>query len=184
MMSLLKSCGVVITSVNKRFYRFLRRSPFKRFVKSWREESVSLTLTMAVFVAFLSIGIWHNTMDESDHHTIVDIIYFWVVSFTTVGFGDIGHSIEFEIRHAYELTAYRVFGLSLVAAIIDSVIECIESRQKSIAREMELYQRKILEKIQLAVRNSIPKEARCSVANGVKYIGFSVTPVTTDVDLL
>ena len=64
-------------------------------------------LTLCVFMGYLSLGIWHDTMGDSDHHTLVDILYFWIVSFTTVGFGDVGHPLEFEIEHAYELTAYR-----------------------------------------------------------------------------
>ena len=93
------------------------------------------------------MGIWHHTMNNSDNRSIVDIVYFWLVTFTTVGFGDLGHSLEFEIDHAYDLTVYRVFGLSLVAAIIESLQSDISLRKEWLQMEALEQQKKFMEKI-------------------------------------
>ena len=52
---------------------------------------------------------------------MVDTFYFWLVTFTTVGFGDVHFPLEVEIDHFYELLLYRVCGLSFLAAIIESI---------------------------------------------------------------
>ena len=62
--------------------------------------------------------------------------------------------LEFEIEHAYELTVYRVFGLSLVAAIIDSICSCITLHGKSLKKDTARYQRKLLDTLRARVGNS------------------------------
>ena len=153
MMSLLQSCGVAITWINKRFYRFVRHYLLSGR-KRWSEESISLLLTMVVLIAYLALGICHDKMSESDDHSLADIVYFWMVSFTTVGFGDIGHSLDYEIKHAYELTVYRVFGLSLVAAIIDTILSYCNLQKEILKHEKQVYQRKMLRRIRAAMVNS------------------------------
>ena len=61
--------------------------------------------------------------------SMVDTLYFWLVTFTTVGFGDIHFPLEVEIEHFYELLLYRVFGLSFLAAIIESIDIYIKYRK-------------------------------------------------------
>ena len=147
MMSLLKSCGTILTNINKRFYRFIRTYLRCPGISCWSDEFLSVISMTFLFVCYLSLGIWHDTLDSSDDHSIVDIIYFWIVSFTTVGFGDIGHPLEFEIEHAYELTVYRVFGQSLVAAIIDSIQAYIALREETLRNETAEQHKKLLEKL-------------------------------------
>ena len=153
MMSLLRSCGAILTALNKRFYRSVRHYLF-RGVKGWSEELLSVVSMTFLFIVYLSLGIWHDSLDRSDNRSIVDVIYYWVVSFTTVGFGDIVHSVEFEIEHAYELTVYRVFGLSLVAAIIESLQSYIELRKEKLQVDALERQKKILEKIHSSMVSS------------------------------
>ena len=112
-----------------------------------------------LFIGFLACGILHDSMTKREKHSLVDITYFWIVSLTTVGFGDISHSLEFEIEHAYELTIYRVFGLSLVAGIIESIQAYIALRNETLRREnfekkFQILQRKIIEKALAALPNS------------------------------
>ena len=67
-----------------------------------------------------------------------------------------------------------MFGLSLVAAIIDSIRSCVRLQQKSIRNEMEVCQRMILKKIHMAVVKSVPhktNDKKCSIMNGLKYVG-------------
>ena len=109
-----------------------------------------ITMT-CLFVGYLMLGVWHDSVDEIDNRSLVDIIYFWIVSFTTVGFGDIGHSLDFEIEHAYELTVYRLFGLSMVAAIIDSIRAYISLRKEILHNETIEKQRKLFQKINTAM---------------------------------
>ena len=59
----------------------------------------------------------------------VDTFYFWLVAFTTVGFGDVHFPLEVEIDHFYELVLYRVFGLSFLAGIMESIHEYIKYRK-------------------------------------------------------
>ena len=53
---------------------------------------------------------------------ILDSIYFWVVTFTTVGLGDVLMSEKYQL-HEYmaPLVVYRTFGLALLAGFIDSL---------------------------------------------------------------
>ena len=64
--------------------------------------------------------------------------------------------MEFEIEHAYELTVYRVFGLSLVAGIIDSIQTYISFREetlknKTLDQKLQIIQNKVLEKVHAAM---------------------------------
>ena len=45
----------------------------------------------------------------------LDIVYYWIVTFTTVGLGDITYPLEKEVEFFVEHVVYRVFGLSLLA---------------------------------------------------------------------
>ena len=86
-------------------------------------------------------------MNNSDNRPIVDIVYFWITTFTTVGFGDLGHSLQFEIDHAYDLTVYRLFGLSMVAAIIESLTSLIALRKEKLHYEAVERKKKMMMKI-------------------------------------
>ena len=146
MMSLLRSCGGILTSINKRFNRFVRMYLCLE-MDYWSEELLSFVSMVFLFIFYLSLGIWHDILEKGDSHSIVDIIYFWLVTFTTVGFGDIGPSLEFEIEHAYELTVYRIFGLSLVAAVIESLQSYLVLRKNTLQIEASERQKIIIAKL-------------------------------------
>ena len=154
MMSLLKSCGAIITSINKRFNKFVRRY-LCLGIKCWSEELLSVISTTLLFLVYLSLCVWHDTTRHHDtNHSIVDNVYFWIVSFTTVGFGDVGHSLQFEVEHVYELTMYRVFGLSLLAAVIKSLQSYIVVRKRTLQDEAVQRQRVILQKLHSSLLDS------------------------------
>ena len=78
-----------------------------------------------------------------------EAVYFSMVTFTTVGFGDIHLPLEVEVEHFYELVVYRVFGLSVVAAIIESVLQYIKFRKRLLLRN----KRENLERISMYLQN-------------------------------
>ena len=53
--------------------------------------------------------------------SVVDSIYFWIVTFTTVGFGDLLQDPEVKDLYMPALVIYRTFGLALLAGVIDSL---------------------------------------------------------------
>lgn len=54
---------------------------------------------------------------------LIDSIYFWIVTFTTVGFGDIVISVDDQENFLMAcLVVYRTFGLALLAGLIDSLV--------------------------------------------------------------
>ena len=99
-------------------------------------ESLS-TLTMV----FLVIGYLHiaiaSTMRTHDWE-YMDALYFWMVTLTTVGFGD----MNIPIREHGGWFPYRLGGLALIAGLIDSLSSWMKSRKvalekvKSIARKI------------------------------------------------
>ena len=55
-------------------------------------DVASMTVLFMLFMVFVVL---HDKNIDSTHSwTIVDTVYFWIVSFTTVGFGDIHFSLE------------------------------------------------------------------------------------------
>ena len=121
MMTLLRSCGKILMLANKKVYTVIRkRILFDRRYAS--DELISVITLCVMFGLFMVLVVWHDkNISEVKHWSMVDTIYFWLVTFTTVGFGDIHFPLKVEIEHFYELLLYRVFGLSFLAAIIESI---------------------------------------------------------------
>ena len=64
--------------------------------------------------------------------TFIDSIYFWFVTFTTVGFGDVIEPLESEVDYVIPLVLYRIFGLTLLAGVIDSMVAWLKVRKKAL----------------------------------------------------
>ena len=57
------------------------------------DEFLSIATMTLLFICYLTMGILHDSSDDGEGHSLVDITYFWIVSLTTVGFGDVKHSL-------------------------------------------------------------------------------------------
>ena len=83
-----------------------------------------------LFIGYVAIGCLLGT-GLSDL-TLFESIYFWIVTFTTVGFGDITTPLDVQVDWAIPLMAYRIFGLAMLAGVIDSLIEYIDTRKEQV----------------------------------------------------
>ena len=92
-----------------------------------------------IFLLFMLLVVWHDQeMEEVARWSLVDTCYFWLVTFTTVGFGDVHFPLEVEVQHFYELVVYRVFGLSFLAGIIESVFQYLNFRKGLLLKKEKL----------------------------------------------
>ena len=155
MMSLLKSIGTILTATNKKVYSAISKYLFKdKRVVSVELMSVCSITTM--FLIFMLLVIWHDQeIDGSEHWKLVDTIYYWIVTFTTVGFGDVHFSLEEEINHLYEMLFYRMFGLSFLAGIIDSIQKYMKFRRKMLEHRSKRSFTHIREMIENRLRTSL-----------------------------
>ena len=92
---------------------------------------ISVLSLSIIFLVFMVSVVWHDkNIGEVENWSWIDTFYFWLVTFTTVGFGDVHFPLEVEIDHFYELVLFRVFGLSFLAGIIESINDYIKYRKK------------------------------------------------------
>ena len=135
MMTLLRKCGIIISATNRKFYGLINRY-LCRNKKIVSEELLSAISVIFIFLCYLFTGIWYGKeMAKTIDWSLIDLIYFWIVTFSTVGFGDITHPLEKEIEHCYVYVVYRVFGLAFLAAIIDSIYEYLKLRKEFIGKQ-------------------------------------------------
>ena len=145
MMTLLRSCGKIIMAINKSFYTFIRDRLFrgKEYISDPMISVLSLSI---IFLVFMVLVVWHDkNIGEVENWSWINTFYFWLVTFTTVGFGDVHFPLEVEIDHFYELVLYRVFGLSFLAGIIESINDYIKYRKKVLI--VKRNKKKLLKKI-------------------------------------
>ena len=125
MMTLLRSCGIILMAFNKKIHILICHyfSKEREYVGNQLLEIVSMCF---MFLVFMVLVIWHDkTISQVQDWSMLDTFYFWLVTFTTVGFGDIHFPLQVEIDHFYELVIYRIFGLSFLAGIIESIYNYI-----------------------------------------------------------
>ena len=79
-------------------------------------------------IGYLHIAVG-RTMRQNDW-SYIDALYFWMVTLTTVGFGDLNIPLW---QHA-PFFPYRVFGLALLAGVIDSLSKWMKSRKAALER--------------------------------------------------
>ena len=74
-----------------------------------------------MFGAYLTAGVMFTM--HTEQWDPVDSVYFWIVTFTTVGFGDIVQDSKIQMdEYMPVLLIYRTFGLALLAGVIDSLV--------------------------------------------------------------
>ena len=158
MMTLLKSCGSILTAANKRFYALINRYLFrnKKFIS---EQLMSVISIIFIFFCFMLLVVWHDTSIREVKWSLTDTVYFWIVTFTTVGFGDVAYPLNVEVEHVYELLVYRVFGLSFLAGIIDSIQMYLKYRNVLLKRETRKFSKlkdKLITKTLAGMTEAIP----------------------------
>ena len=124
MLTLLARCGNIFTSVNNHVYSAILRRRQRNNVST---EALSLITMSFIMIAYLHIGVAINIFCY-EGWTYVDSLYFWMVTFTTVGFGDKLLPLDGQIK----LIPYRLFGLSLVAGIIDSLVSWMKKHRAAL----------------------------------------------------
>ena len=93
------------------------------------EELLSAFTILLVVASYIGAGSIFTSMVEG--WFLLDSIYFWVVTFTTVGLGDLLHSDKVYHNYMIPLIVYRTFGLALLAGFIDSLVAWINVRKKA-----------------------------------------------------
>jgi Ion channel. len=69
---------------------------------------------------------------------LFDSIYLWIVTFTTVGFGDVLQPLDVQVDWALPLLVYRIFGLAMLAGVIDSLMDYVDDRKAEVAEKKRL----------------------------------------------
>ena len=90
----------------------------------------------------MSVGCFFNVVH--DDWTIIASVYYWIVTFTTVGFGDIVEPIEVQVNYIVPLELYRIFGLTLLAGVIDSTAAWLKKRKNTFKLRAEKSKSKIV----------------------------------------
>ena len=164
MMSLLRSCGKILMKANKKVYTVVRRGVFYNR-KYASDELMSVVTIVVMFLLFMLLVVWHDkSISEVRNWSLVDTFYFWLVTFTTVGFGDVHFPLEVEIEHFYELLLYRVFGLSFLAAIIESIHAYVKYRRIIIIEKSKPRLRKVA---QVMTGNKLQHNSKAEMMNGL-----------------
>ena len=83
---------------------------------------------LVIFVGYFLLGCVFNVAVEQ--WQVVDSIYFWIVTFTTVGLGDQNYTLKTNIDYLSILVVYRIFGLALLAGAIDSLVAWMNMRKE------------------------------------------------------
>ena len=133
MITLLARCGDILTGINRNVLipsigNLLEYRNIKLGERVSPELLSAITITV-VLVLYIHVGIVVSMSRED--WTYVDATYFWIVTFTTVGFGD--QTMEIRVLQG-ALIVYRMFGLALLAGVIDSLVAWIKMRKEQLKK--------------------------------------------------
>ena len=170
MMTLLRSCGKILMTVNKKFYRRVSRCLWRDNEPYLSDQFMSVVSLCFIFLGFMLLVVWHDkNIGEVDHWHWIDTFYFWLVTFTTVGFGDVHFPLKVEVQHFWELVVYRVFGLSFLAGIIESIHEYIKFRQIMLIKQNKQHLQKLS---QILIGNATPIGLTANFLPGMRRKSF------------
>ena len=132
MVLLLARCGDIMTNINKILFKFLKtylcsKMPQKYVLPDSLLSALSLFI---LFICYLHVIFFFDIRAGFDLNYL-DSIYFWFVTFTTIGFGDITYDVS---DWEYSLMVYRLFGLALLAGVIDSIVVWLKERRKKLKK--------------------------------------------------
>ena len=72
------------------------------------QELMDIITLTHMFAVFMLAVLWHDRyIAVAKTWSLVETVYFWIVTFTTVGLGDYHFSLEEEINHILLLLFYR-----------------------------------------------------------------------------
>jgi len=113
--------GKLITELSYKIVEFLhcRRNGGGQMQISHKElKSFLVTFTLLWLHIIFEAIISHYAINEKDRLTMIDGIYFFFVSFTTIGYGDITSPMK---QALFEFRLY--IGLSLMSGVVNSALE-------------------------------------------------------------
>ena len=150
-MSLLKRAGYVICASHRKVFGIINTVLCHKGKEIISKEVLSLLSLFIIFCSYLVAGIsyGYKIAEEMKNWSLLDTIYYWIVTFTTVGFGDVTYSLHMEMEYMPFFVLYRVFGLALIAAIIDAISACF--RMEKIEEKKKMLRNKIRERRDEAV---------------------------------
>ena len=107
---------------------------------------LSLITIFIIFGLHMMVGFLYGEKELFDTKwSVVNQFYYWIVTFTTVGFGDMSIPIEIEVDHMKFTLIYRLFGLAIIAAIIGdikAVVKAHDIRKLKSIKKSSVVQRK------------------------------------------
>ena len=124
MITFLIRCGKLLTTAMTHVLtQVIKSAPITPRQKSNASpEALSALLLVLVFLVYIHIGV-AKTMTFNDW-SYVDSIYFWAITFSTVGFGDLLH----DTSEQNQLMPYRLIGLILISGLIVCVLRWQQRR--------------------------------------------------------
>ncbi len=112
-------CGQIQTAVYAHVLRKIRTGLWKRNDKSYKDVGpVIASLIVLMIFWFIGAILVHKTGKLS----LLDSVYYWFVTFSTNGFGDIVLINSYNSPLTYSWIVYKWFMLNLVAAVIHSLL--------------------------------------------------------------
>lgn len=99
------------------------------------EHLLTFLLISISFMGHVSIGcaIYQEEQEAPTKRTLFDKLYYHVVTFTTVGFGDVMPYTEREINQAISMFFYRVFGFALLYGALKALYCWYKTQQEALA---------------------------------------------------
>ena len=113
--------GKLITDLSNKIVEILhcqRRNSGQIEISHKELKSFLVTFILLWLTIICEATFSHYLPDEKNRLTMVDGIYFFFVSFTTIGYGDITSPMQ---QHLFEFRLY--FGLSLMSGVVNSALE-------------------------------------------------------------
>ena len=114
--------GRLLLKMVKRFIHYIERRLFKVVTVTYLELKTLLLTAFILLITMLLAG-FYATLENFHGLSFIDGLYFWFVSLTTIGYGDITTPAERYFQNPYMIIfddIFTVLGLGVVAATVDS----------------------------------------------------------------
>ena len=114
--------GRLLLKMVRRFIHYIERRLFKVVIVNYLELKTLLLIAFVFLITLLLAG-FYATLENFHGLSFIDGLYFWFVSLTTIGYGDITTPAERYFQNPYMIIfddVFTVLGLGVVAATVDS----------------------------------------------------------------